>query len=162
MTPSQLETLKRLPCTCLKDGSAFCKFPHPCRRCYSYHPGVSCYWNAHGKSEADKQVASRTFERSDGSIGCDECCTGDRCDDPTHYDRENCPFCLGSGTPKIEDKGLESVEDIAERTFPEEVAWLRRNKDSLVPHIDSDRTVGKTDWDRECQESGRLNRGKTW
>jgi hypothetical protein len=31
-----------------------------------------------------------------------------------------------------------------------------------VPHIDSDRTVGKTDWDRECQESGRLNRGKTW
>jgi hypothetical protein len=54
---------------------------------------------------------------------------------------------------------LESVEDIAEREFPEEVAWLRRNKDSLVPHIDSDRTIGQTDWDRECQESGRLNRG---
>ena len=27
-----------------------------------------------------------------------------------------------------------------------------------APHIDSDRLVGKTDWDEECQESGRLNR----
>lgn len=26
------------------------------------------------------------------------------------------------------------------------------------PHIDSDRTLGPSDWDRECQESGRLNR----
>jgi hypothetical protein len=70
---------------------------------------------------------------------------------------------LGVKPDEFEEiEGLESVEDIAERTFPEEVAWLRRNKYSLVPHIDSDRTVGKTDWDRECQESGRLNRGKTW
>jgi hypothetical protein len=28
----------------------------------------------------------------------------------------------------------------------------------LPQHIDSDRTVGPSDWDRECQESGRLNR----
>lgn len=26
------------------------------------------------------------------------------------------------------------------------------------PHIDSDRTLGKTSWDKECQESGRLNK----
>lgn len=26
------------------------------------------------------------------------------------------------------------------------------------PHIDSDRHRGPSDWDRECQESGRLNR----
>ena len=30
---------------------------------------------------------------------------------------------------------------------------------SPVPHIDSDRRRGPSDWDRECQESGRLNRG---
>jgi hypothetical protein len=32
---------------------------------------------------------------------CAECCTGDRCDDPTHYDRTNlrfgCPHCLNTG-----------------------------------------------------------------
>lgn len=30
----------------------------------------------------------------------------------------------------------------------------------FVPHIDSDRMRGPSDWDRECQESGRLNRGR--
>ena len=59
-------------CTCIKDSSAFCKYPHPCRHCYQYHPGVSCYWHAHGKTPADKKVATRTFVRLDGSIGCDE------------------------------------------------------------------------------------------
>ena len=28
---------------------------------------------------------------------CDECCNGDRCDDPTHFNRPNCPHCLGTG-----------------------------------------------------------------
>lgn len=28
---------------------------------------------------------------------CDECCTGDRCDDPTHRSREHCPHCKGTG-----------------------------------------------------------------
>ncbi len=30
----------------------------------------------------------------------------------------------------------------------------------LQPHIDSDRTLSPSDWDRECQESARLNRGR--
>ena len=65
---------------------------------------------------------------------------------------EDCPLCR--------EKDLESVASIAERTFPKEVAEIRQNP---VPHIDSDRTIGgKSDWDKECQESGRLNRGKTW
>jgi hypothetical protein len=88
-------------CTCHKDGSMRCKFPHPCRRCYVYHPGVSCYWNGRGKTGADKPEAGRTFARSDGSLGCGECCNGDRCDDHTHYNRDSCPFCLGSGSPKL-------------------------------------------------------------
>ena len=68
-----------------------------CRICYGSHPGVSCYWNYHGKTPADKRPG-RTFERSNGSLGCGECCSGDRCDDPTHFDRASCQYCLGSGT----------------------------------------------------------------
>lgn len=29
--------------------------------------------------------------------GCNECCNGDRCDDPTHRYRKECPYCLGTG-----------------------------------------------------------------
>ena len=29
---------------------------------------------------------------------CAECCTGDRCDDPSHYDRAKCPHCHGTGS----------------------------------------------------------------
>ncbi len=28
---------------------------------------------------------------------CAECCNGDRCDDPTHYSRKDCPHCKGTG-----------------------------------------------------------------
>ena len=28
---------------------------------------------------------------------CNHCCNGDRCDDPTHLDRGDCPYCLGTG-----------------------------------------------------------------
>lgn len=90
-------------CTCLTVGSGKCQFQHPCRRCYHHHPGVSCYWHAHGKTAADKPAAGRTFERSGYSLGCNECCNGDRCDDRTHYDRENCIYCLGSGEPRNEN-----------------------------------------------------------
>ena len=57
---------------------------------------VSLYWKNLGKTEADR-ITGRTFKRSDGSLGCDECCNGDRCDDPTHRSRESCLFCLGTG-----------------------------------------------------------------
>lgn len=68
-----------------------------CRRCYNVHPGVSCYWYFHGKTSVDKRPG-RTFESSTGRLMCDECCNGDRCDDPSHFSRESCPYCLGSGT----------------------------------------------------------------
>jgi hypothetical protein len=72
---------------------------------FGYHPycmrthdlRISCYWAFHGKTVDDKKPG-RTFKRSNGSLGCDECCNGDRCDDPSHYDRSSCPYCLGSGT----------------------------------------------------------------
>jgi hypothetical protein len=28
---------------------------------------------------------------------CAACCSGDRCDDPSHYSRERCPHCMGTG-----------------------------------------------------------------
>jgi hypothetical protein len=44
--------------------------------------------------------AQRTFRRSDGTLGCGECCNGDRCDDGSHFDRKSCPFCGGTGDAK--------------------------------------------------------------
>lgn len=32
-----------------------------------------------------------------GGDRCDHCCNGDRCDDPSHYERKRCPYCLGTG-----------------------------------------------------------------
>lgn len=58
---------------------------------------ISEYWKRQGKSENDKRPG-RTFSHSDGSLGCAECCNGDRCDDPTHFSRGSCPFCLGTGS----------------------------------------------------------------
>jgi len=28
---------------------------------------------------------------------CAECCWSDRCSDPTHFFRDSCPHCLGTG-----------------------------------------------------------------
>lgn len=53
-------------------------------------------------------------KRSDGKWGCDTCCTGDRCDDPTHCSRRNCPVCGGSGA--IPDDLL--VDTRTEPTLP--------------------------------------------
>lgn len=33
--------------------------------------------------------------RGDGKH-CGECCSGDRCDDSTHFDRAQCPHCKGT------------------------------------------------------------------
>ena len=57
---------------------------------------ISEYWKFHGKTEADKKEG-RTWETSKGELRCDECCNGDRCDDPTHRNINSCPFCLGTG-----------------------------------------------------------------
>lgn len=47
---------------------------------------------------------SRTW--NDGKR-CAECCNGDRRDDPTHYAREHCPHCLGTGWALWTDVGRE-------------------------------------------------------
>ncbi len=59
---------------------------------------LSLYWRNLGKTEADRRPG-KTFERSDGSLGCDECCTKmiTQVECPEHFQRESCPFCLGTG-----------------------------------------------------------------
>lgn len=55
----------------------------------------SAYWKNYGVT---KKSEGRTWSRDDGSYsGCDECCNGDRCDDPTHRNRSSCHACLGTG-----------------------------------------------------------------
>lgn len=62
-----------------------------------------------GESAEDYRVAMgwdkpplRTWD--DGKR-CDECCTGDRCDDPKHVDRSRCPHCKGTGWALWTDAG---------------------------------------------------------
>ncbi|MCO5109980.1 MAG: hypothetical protein M9929_03935 [Burkholderiaceae bacterium] len=43
----------------------------------------------------------------DNGKRCSECCNGDRCDDPTHYDRRQCPHCQGTGWALWTDAGRE-------------------------------------------------------
>lgn len=57
---------------------------------------ISKYWLDQGKTESDKKEG-KTYLSYDGSLRCDECCNKDRCDEPSHYFRLSCPFCLGTG-----------------------------------------------------------------
>jgi len=47
--------------------------------------------------EQPKKREGKTWMASDGSLRCDECCNKERCDEPSHYYRPYCPFCLGTG-----------------------------------------------------------------
>lgn len=71
--------------------------------------GVSLYWRNRGKTEADKRPG-KTFVRSDGVLACDECCLKDyaECDERGHFNRESCPYCLGTGTNATTSESLEA------------------------------------------------------
>lgn len=57
----------------------------------------------------DLRLPTRVWENSAGAKSCDHCCNGDRCDDPTHYERGrpdwriHCPHCRGTGRARIID-----------------------------------------------------------
>ena len=70
-----------------------------------------------------------------------------------------CDNCRNEEKKDIRVKGedeaeLEHIASIAERVFPEEVAEIRSPK----PLHSHEKLFGKTDWDRECQESGGFNK----
>lgn len=46
-----------------------------------------------------------------GGDRCDHCCLGDRCDDPSHLDRDRCPYCLGTGKALWLDPQPQSERD---------------------------------------------------
>lgn len=50
-------------------------------------------------TEAHREGAESTgvMLRSDGKALCLNCCWGDRCDEPTHRYRKDCPVCKGAG-----------------------------------------------------------------
>lgn len=61
---------------------------------------ISEYWKNQGVT---KKTEGRVWENKSSYLNklgiyymCDECCNGDRCDDPTHRLRENCVACLGT------------------------------------------------------------------
>ena len=62
---------------------------------------ISEYWKSKGKTLSDKKIG-KTWN-DDGIFRCDECCFGDRCDEPSHYYIDECPYCLGTGIPKVND-----------------------------------------------------------
>ena len=58
--------------------------------------------------QVDLRLPTRTWTNSRGCATCDHCCNGDRCDDPTHFQRGRpdwaphcrCPYCRGTGYGK--------------------------------------------------------------
>lgn len=48
------------------------------------------------------EVRPKTWD--DEGIRCDECCNGDRCDEPSHQDRKSCTYCKGTGRVNPADK----------------------------------------------------------
>ncbi len=80
--------------------------PTPWMPCSEYQAQVDA---AIANGEKVPAPGIRHFgKRSDGVWGCDTCCTGDRCDDPTHRSRRNCPVCSGSGA--VPDEFLVAAE----------------------------------------------------
>lgn len=53
---------------------------------------------------------------------CAECCNGDRCDDPTHYDRANCPHCMSTGWALWTEAGREDYVRYRQRHMSEQDA----------------------------------------
>lgn len=64
---------------------------------------ISKYWQTKGKTLADK-TEGRVFQRSNGIYMCNECCNGDRCDDPSHQYRPECRACLGTAYNRTADE----------------------------------------------------------
>jgi sulfur transfer protein SufE len=61
---------------------------------------ISKYWQNQGVTQKKEgRVFSYDSEYMQAKglyYACNECCNGDRCDDPTHRRRENCVACLGT------------------------------------------------------------------
>lgn len=48
-------------------------------------------------SEVDLRLPVKVWIDANGDKRCDHCCNKDRCDEPGHYYRPECPYCRGTG-----------------------------------------------------------------
>lgn len=55
---------------------------------------------------------------------CASCCNGDHCDDPSHYDRQHCPHCKGTGWALWTAAGRDDF-----------IAYLKRNPQNTPERI---------------------------
>jgi len=62
---------------------------------------------------------------------CNHCCNGDRCDDPTHFSREKCPYCRGTGNQKIIDWVIVGGES-GPGARPMHPDWVRSLRDQCA------------------------------
>lgn len=62
---------------------------------------ISQYWKNLGVTQKSEGRVFKTDSNYMHEKGiyymCNECCNGDRCDDPSHSYRPNCSACLGTG-----------------------------------------------------------------
>jgi protein gp37 len=66
-----------------------------------------------------------------GGLGCNHCCNGDRCDDPTHFYRPNCPYCRGTGQGRLIDWVIVGGES-GTNARPMHPDWVRTLRDQCI------------------------------
>ncbi len=66
-----------------------------------------------------------------GGNRCNHCCHGDRCDDSSHYDRKQCPYCRGTGNKRIVDWVICGGES-GPGARPMHPAWARSLRDQCA------------------------------
>jgi protein gp37 len=82
-------------------------------------------------------LPTRTWTNSAGGATCDHCCNGDRCDDPTHYERGRpewrirCPHCRGTGNGKPIDWVIAGGES-GPKARPMHPDWARALRDQCA------------------------------
>ena len=89
--------------------------------------------------QVDLRLPTRTWTNSRGCATCDHCCNGDRCDDPTHFQRGRpdwaphcrCPYCRGTGYGKPIDWVIVGGES-GPNARPMHPDWARSLRDQCV------------------------------
>lgn len=83
-------------------------------------------------SQINLRLPTKTWAfRSNGGLGCAHCCNGDRCDDPSHWYRPECPYCRGTGLGQPIDQVILGCESgPGARRF--DVDWARSVRDQCV------------------------------
>jgi len=117
-------------------------------------------------------LPTRKWIDSTGAAHCDHCCNGDRCDDPTHYERGSpryavhCPHCRGTGRGKPIDWIIVGGES-GPGARPMHPDWARSVRDQCqaagVPYLfkqwgDHDMSYDRDRDDPDCRRCDSVAR----